>query len=170
MLKTQRLNCKCKRIGVMNLLVELMSESLIQLDVEANSPEEAIRLAAMPLVLEGMIEERYVDGIINALYEFGPYFVLLPHVALPHTRSEEGAIKNAIGITTLKNPVKFGNESNDPVKYVFTLSAVENGSHLAALASLAELFEDEEFFRILDNAKSSSEIMKYIQKQRKEEK
>ena len=146
------------------MLVELISESLIQLDIEASSPEEAIRQAAYPLVQEGMIEERYVDGIIKALNNFGPYFVLLPHVALPHTREEEGAIKNAIGISTLKNPVNFGNESNDPVKYLFTLSATENGSHLAALASLAELFEDESFFKLLESAKSSSEIMEYIRK------
>lgn len=151
------------------MLVELISESLIQLNIEASSPEEAIRQAALPLVAEGKIEERYVDGIIKALHEFGPYFVLLPHVALPHTRAEEGAIKNAIGISTLKNPVNFGNESNDPVKFLFTLSAIENGSHLAALASLAELFEDEEFFHILDHAKSPSEIIEYIKKQRKED-
>lgn len=38
------------------MLVELIMESLIQLDIEASSPEEAIRQAAYPLVQEGMIE------------------------------------------------------------------------------------------------------------------
>ena len=34
--------------------------------------------------------------------------------------------------------------------------------HLNALAELAEMFEDEEFYHILEQAKEASEIMDYI--------
>ncbi len=144
------------------MLVELISESLIQLDIEASSPEEAIRQAAYPLVQEGMIEERYVDGIIKALNNFGPYFVLLPHVALPHTRAEEGAVKNAIGISTLKNPICFGNSDNNPVKYIFFLSAMDNEKHIDAMGELLELMNNPVFLSLLDQSNDREEFMHYL--------
>ena len=62
----------------------------------------------------------------------------------------------------LKTPVVFGNEANDPVKYLFCLSAKDNMEHLNALAELAEMFEDEEFYHILEQSEKTSEIMDYI--------
>ena len=44
-----------------------------------------------------------------------------------------------MGIVTLKDPVEFGSADNDPVKFLFPLSAKDNDSHLGALQSLVEL-------------------------------
>ena len=94
----------------------------------------------------------------------GPYIVLTKHVALPHARPESGALESAIGIATLKTPVEFGNEDNDPVKYLFSLSAKDSSEHLGALADLAVLFEDKAFFELLDRTTDPKEIMDYINK------
>ena len=94
--------------------------------------------------------------------ESGPYIVITKHVALPHARPEAGAKDIAIGIATLDTPVVFGNEENDPVKYVFSLSAVDSNSHLRAMSELVELLDEEEFFRTLDKAKNAEEIINYI--------
>lgn len=75
-----------------------------------------------------------------------------------------GALESAIGIATLKTPVVFGNEANDPVKYLFCLSAKDNMEHLNALAELAGMFEDAQFYRLLEQAESAKEIMEYISK------
>jgi PTS system ascorbate-specific IIA component len=100
------------------MLKHLTDESLIRLGIEATDWEDAIRQAAEPLKEQGKITQGYIDGIIRNMEEAGPYFVLAPHIALPHTRPEEGALQSAIGIATLKTPVAFGSESNDPVKFV----------------------------------------------------
>ena len=100
-----------------------------------------MRKAAQPLVDEGKVKTSYVDDIIKGVKEMGPYIVLTKHVALPHARPESGALESAIGIATLKTPVEFGNEDNDPVKYLFSLSAKDSSEHLGALADLAVLFE-----------------------------
>lgn len=151
------------------MLTKLINSNLIQLGLHAENREQAIRISAQPLIDNGMINEYYMENILKVLDEVGPYFVLLPSVALPHARSEEGALENAIGITTLSEPVKFMSEANDPVKYIFTLSSVNNGQHLEALSTLAELFEDEEFFKQLDNAKNPDDVMNYL-KEREEKK
>ena len=103
-----------------------------------------------------------MDGIIKALNNFGPYFVLLPHVALPHTRAEEGAVKNAIGISTLKNPIWFGNSDNNPVKYIFFLSAMDNEKHIDAMGELLELMNNPMFLSLLDQSNDREEFMHYL--------
>ncbi len=146
------------------LLKDLLSEELILLNIDASDWEDAIRKAAQPLVAEKKVTESYVDDIIVGVKNNGPYIVLTEHVALPHARPESGALESAIGVATLKTPVEFGNEANDPVKYLFTLSAKDSSQHLSALSELASLFEDKEFFNLLDNSNNPKEIMEYINK------
>ena len=98
------------------MLKDLVSEKLIKLQIEASDWEDAVRKAAQPLVDDGMVKTSYVDDIVKGVKEMGPYIVLTKHVALPHARPESGALESAIGIATLKTPVEFGNEDNDPVK------------------------------------------------------
>ena len=69
-----------------------------------------------------------------------------------------------IGIATLATPVEFGSEANDPVKYLFCLSARNNTEHLDALADLAERLEDQEFFKMLDQATDPKEVLDYLSK------
>lgn len=146
------------------MLKDLTNEKLIKLNIQASDWEDAVRKSAQPLIDEGKVKQTYVDDMIVGVKENGPYIVLTKHVALPHARPESGALESAIGIATLETPVKFGNEANDPVKYLFCLSAKDNSEHLNALAELAGMFEDEKFFKLLDNAKDGKEIMDYIKK------
>lgn len=144
------------------MLSEIINEKLIKLNVNASGWEDAIRKSAAMLVENNKVSKNYVDAIISNAKEFGPYIVITKHVALPHARPEAGAKEIAIAISTLEKPIKFGHKENDPVKYIFCLSAVDSDSHLRAIAELAELFEKDEFFRLLDNAKSTKEIIDFI--------
>ena len=146
------------------MLKDMVSEKLIRLQIEADNWEDAVRQAAQPLVDENKAKMSYVDDIIKGVKEMGPYIVLTKHVALPHARPESGALENAIGVATLKTPVEFGNEENVPVKYMFCLCATGNSEHLNALAELAGLFEDKDFFELLDKTTDPAEVMAYINK------
>lgn len=144
------------------MLKDLTSEELIRLNIDAKDWEDAIRQAADALLQNGKIKPSYIDAIISTVKEVGPYIVITKHVALPHARSEAGAIESAIGIATLKQPVVFGNKENDPVKYLFCLSAQNSESHINALADLTGLLECEDFYIFLDQAKDASEVIQYI--------
>lgn len=146
------------------MLKDLIDEKLVTLNIEATDWEDAVRKASQPLIDNGKVEQGYVDDMIAGVKQFGPYIVLTKHVAMPHARPESGAKECAIGVATLKTPVEFGNADNDPVKYLFPLSATDNSKHLEALAALAGLFEDEEFFKFLDNATSAKEVIDYLNK------
>ncbi|UUX33753.1 BglG family transcription antiterminator [Fundicoccus culcitae] len=146
------------------MLSEIVNEQLIQTKISAIDWRDAIRKSAAPLVSTKRITANYVEAMIKNSEEGNQYIVITKHVALPHARPEEGAKKVALGITTLKDPINFGNEQNDPVKYIFCLSAIDNKTHLRALSELVELLEDSEFYRILDEADNAKEIMDYIKK------
>ena len=65
-------------------------------------------------------------------------------------------------LLNLYSPFVLGNNENDPVKYVFCLSAIDNNSHLRAMSELVELLEEDEFFKVLDSAKEAKEIIDFI--------
>lgn len=144
------------------MLLDLTSEELIRLKIDAKDWEDAIRQSAGALLENGKITPSYIDAIVQTVREVGPYIVLTKHVALPHARSEAGALESAIGIATLKTPVVFGNKENDPVKYLFCLSAKDSESHINALAELTGLLEREDFYAFLDQAEDASEVIQYI--------
>lgn len=143
-------------------LSDMVSESLICFKVKADNWEEAVRNSASVLVDEGIVTSEYVDSMVNTAKESGPYIVVTKHVALPHAKPEDGAIKTAMGIAVLEHPIKFGNKTNDPVKYVFSLSSVDHEKHLQAMAELLELLGNEEFYNILDNAQKAKDVIDYI--------
>ena len=144
------------------MLSDLLDESLVLLDVEATDWQDAVRKAAQPLVDNGKVTPSYVDDIIKGVNDLGPYIVITEHVALPHARPESGALESAVGIVTLKEPVEFGSADNDPVKFLFPLSAKDNDSHLGALQSLVELLSDPDFFVQLENAKTPQDVVELV--------
>lgn len=143
-------------------LKEMIKPELIRLNIEATNWEEAVRLAYEPLVQHHYITQNYVEETVRSVKIVGPYIVITKHVALPHTKPECGALSIALGIGVLKSPVKFGNQDNDPVKYIFSLSAIDNQTHLTAMAELLDLFNQKSFFEKLDIANNSREIMEYL--------
>ncbi|WP_251866918.1 BglG family transcription antiterminator [Enterococcus malodoratus] len=141
-------------------LTDILSPAFIQLNLSTNSWEEAFYVAATPLIESEIVSRRYIDKIIQTTFEEGPYMVISDLVALPHARPEDGAEKVGLGITVLKNPIKILGKT--PMKYIFTLAAVDNRKHLTALAELVTLIDQSDFFEMLDSVQSSEEAYQWI--------
>ncbi|WP_251545311.1 PTS sugar transporter subunit IIA [Limosilactobacillus caecicola] len=138
--------------------MSLVDPELIQLNVEASDWKDAIQKAVKPFVDHHKVTKEYSKRIIEIAEETGPYIVIAPHVALPHASSKDGVLADAIGLTTLKEPVKFGNKDNDPVKYLFTLSSVKPEGHLDQMAELVQLLQKDNFYTQLDQAQSVQQV------------
>ena len=150
------------------MLSEIITKELVQLNVEAVDWRDAIKKSAAPLVKNNKVTEGYVQAMIDSTEESGPYIVITKHVALPHARPEEGVKELAISITTLEKPIEFGNDDNDPVKYVFCLGAIDNVTHLKALSELVDLLGESVFYDKLEKAKEPNEIISFIKKYERE--
>lgn len=143
--------------------MRFLDNELIKLDTKVNNAEEAISEAGNLLMKEGVIETTYIDAMIHAYKENGPYFVLAPHIAIPHARPEDGVNEASVSLLQLKQPIEFGHDSNDPVQMVFGLGASSNEEHLTLLRKLTTLLNDPEKVDVLKNSKDINEIQKTIE-------
>lgn len=146
------------------MLRDLITWNTIKLNAEGSDWKEAIRLGTQMLIDNGSVEDRYYDAIINNFKEFGPYMVVAPGIVLSHARPENGVKKLSMSLLTLKNPVEFGSESNDPVKLVITLAALDNENHLKALSQLMELFMNSEDMALIFKASNKEDVIEIIGK------
>jgi mannitol/fructose-specific phosphotransferase system IIA component (Ntr-type) len=138
---------------------ELIRESLIDVDIEVEDWQGAIRAVGKLLVQDGAVEERFVDAMIRVAKEFGPYIVVAPGIALPHARPEDGVIQASIAIIRLKTPVNFGNEENDPVYLVVALAAVDQNQHIEGLKQLAMVLGNQEKIQAIKEAKTKDDLV-----------
>lgn len=148
--------------GKVLMLSEVLKEEYISLGDECNNWIDAVKASGNVLVKNSVIDKDYIDLAINNVKELGPYIVITKGVAIPHASNKYGVYKTAISLIRLKEPVTFCSSENDPVKYVFMLATIDSNSHVLALADLVNLLEDKEFYKCIDDAKSSSEIIEYI--------
>ncbi len=58
------------------MLKDVLSANHIQLNVPVQNWEEAIERSAQPLVKEQIIEKRYIEAMVAAVEEYGPYIVI----------------------------------------------------------------------------------------------
>ncbi|MFS0933871.1 BglG family transcription antiterminator [Enterococcus casseliflavus] len=130
------------------MLLDMMRPELIQLNKKARTWEEAFYLAANPLIERKIITRNYIDSIIQQTRSEGAYMVIFDQVALPHTVPEAGAKKLGMGLTTLESEVYV--LGTIPVKYIFTLSALDSKQHLNAMTQFITLIESKDFFRELE--------------------
>lgn len=144
------------------VLRDIITEETIKLNIKVKDWEEAVRLGGKLLVNAGAVEERYVEAMVDSVKKIGPYIVILDGVAMPHARPEDGACKVGMSILTLKDPIEFGNEENDPVKLVISFCAIDSESHLKALSQLMVLLEDEDAVNKILASNNTDEVMEII--------
>ncbi|MGV8981861.1 BglG family transcription antiterminator [Clostridium sp.] len=150
------------------MLNDLLTFDVIKLNVECSSWKEAILEGTSLLEEKGCIEKRYSEAIIDNFNEFGPYMVVAPGIVLSHARPENGVKKLSMSLITLRNEVKFGNETNDPVKLVITLAATDSETHLKALSQLMELFMNSADLNAVMNSTNKEQALEIIKKYSKQ--
>lgn len=123
--------------------------------------EESIKIAANPLIEKKSIEKRYVDAMINSIKELGPYIVLMPGIAMPHSRPENGVNETSFSLLIIKNGVLYP-KKDQAIKVVIVLAAKDNESHIEALTNLSDFLDDEEKIEELLNSNSINEVMKIL--------
>lgn len=115
----------------------------ILIDQQAASWQEAIRIAAQPLMNAGSITQAYVEQMIQSVEKLGPYIVLMPGFALAHAAPGETVKKNDISLATFKAPVDFKSENGD-VSVVMCLACTDKSSHVERLQSIAGILMEHE--------------------------
>lgn len=124
-----------------NLMENLLTENIHTKD-HVSDWKEAIRVAALPLLHKGNISENYIDAMIANVVENGPYIVIMPRVAMPHARVEEGSYKTGTSVLKLRDGVMFPQDKE--VQLIIVLSAKDNDAHMQLLSDMVDVFMDED--------------------------
>lgn len=136
-----------------------MLKQKIQIIEDAENWEEAIRISAKPLLDNNNIEYRYVDSIINNVYKYGAYIVLVDGAAMPHSRPEDGVIKMGMSFLKIKNGIDFYKTENK-VYLFFTLAAENSSSHQDAMSELADILGNDNLVKkIIQEDLTEEEIL-----------
>ena len=123
--------------------------------------EESIRECCKPLEADGTVNPEYADDIIECVNKFGPYIVIVPNVAMPHSTARIGSNgKTAIGFMHSDVPVNFEDGDDEKqVKTFFTLSATDQDAHLKNMQMLVQVLMNEEVLERLKNIQSPEELL-----------
>lgn len=128
---------------------------------EAKDWQDAIRLACSPFVADGTVEPEYAEDVIRCVQKYGPYIVLFPGVAMPHSQ-EGGPLVHGTGISFMRlaDPVSF--DPKDPEKWAdlfFAIAADDPAVHLENIKSLMDVLQNEELLERLRAASCDEDLL-----------
>lgn len=122
---------------------------------------DSIRECCKPLEADGTVDPVYAEEIIACVEKHGPYIVLVPGVAMPHsTENAKGCNGTAIGFMRCSEVVHFeeGNEEKD-AQIFFTLCSTNQEEHFANMQRLYAILTDDAVVERLRAATSPEDLL-----------
>ena len=110
----------------------------------------------------GSITNEYINAMIGNVKGFGPYIVICPYVAIPHAQSQAGVHRLGMSFLKLEEEVCVLDNPQKPVKVFITLAAIDNHTHLRALAQLSNILTNEDTREQLLACSSVEDVMELI--------
>lgn len=141
------------------MLIDYLKERITIIDAAA-SWEEAIAIAAKPLIEEQAITEDYIKAMVQNVINNGSYIVIVPGFAMPHARPETGVLKNGLAFLKLKKPVIFPDEKE--VRVMIVLAACDPEWHLDLMGELSEILMEDEILNQLFEANNKETVLKIL--------
>ena len=148
------------------LLKELVEKKLTCYEEGFEDWKDAVKANGVPLKREGYIDDSYLDAVIACVEKYGPYIVIAPNIAMPHsTEGAPGVYKTGIGFMKTEQPVHF--DVNDPEKdarLFFMLASNDSEAHLNNMMQLAEMLSNDDLVADLLNAKNDEDVLAVAEK------
>ena len=143
-------------------LADYLPTELIELQRTAATWQEAIRIGGNLLYQHGYCEKRYIEAMIQAVHDLGPYMVVIPGISFAHARPEDGMIRDGISLINLAQPVNFGHETNDPVSVVICFGGRNHNTHVRMLQALSSYLIEEQHQQLLKSAMEKEWLLQSI--------
>ncbi|MCL2560437.1 MAG: BglG family transcription antiterminator [Turicibacter sp.] len=111
-------------------LGDLLAADALLLQRSVANWRSAIELAARPLLVAGSISDDYVQAMIEAVENFGPYMVFIQDIAVVHAEPSRGVLQEGLSVLTLEVPIVLGDMQGVPVSCFIVLATAEKESQL----------------------------------------
>ncbi len=146
-------------------LKELVDKKRVCFHESFDTWEDAVRAGCQPLIDDNTIEENYIQEIIDCVNKYGPYIVIAPDIAMPHSQEGVTGVKDtAISFMKVEQPVHFevGNPEKD-ARLFFTLASKDHNIHLENMSKLAMLLSSQDVIDALLNAKNEEDLLAIVE-------
>lgn len=140
-------------------LEQLITPERVQLVPACASWQDAVTLAAQPLLSDGSITEEYVDAVIANNIKNGPYSILKEGFALPHAQVSATVKRVCMSLLILKEPVGFSPAPEHQVRVILFTAFIDAKIHLNAMMELIEKINDDAWFAHLSGATTVHEVL-----------
>ena len=128
--------------------------------------QEAIRISGEIMKENNLVTNKYIDQVIADVKQYGPYIVIVPGVAMPHSQADSsGVLGTGIGLTIFPEAVSF--DQKDPEKdaqLFFMLAAKDNPTHMKNIANLSNLLMEDGMIEDLRKVKSLRDYQEVMRK------
>lgn len=143
------------------LLKEIVDKGLYHFAPGAASWQDSIKLSCKALEEAGIVGPKYADEIIKCVNENGPYIVIMPDIALPHSiENSPNAFGTAIAFTKFGKSVSFDDtDSEKSASVFFTLAATDDELHLKNMRKLFKMLTNEELCADLKKVTSKADLL-----------
>ena len=120
------------------MLKEIIEKGYFSFEQHFDDWQEAIRAGYRTLLEAGVVEDIYVQAVIDCVNKYGPYIVIVPDIAMPHsTEGAKGCHGTAISFMKVEEPGDFDKQDPDKkARLFFSLAAVDHEQHLHNIEEL----------------------------------
>lgn len=143
-------------------LAELVTEKYIKKIKRVADWEEAINLAATPMIDSGGISPDYPAKIIANYHENIPHIVFGKEVAIPHANFEQAVHQLGMCLLVVEEGVRF--TEHQFVHLILLLATPDKNSHLSAMLQLLDLSANDVDVQQIITAKTTEEIHSILRK------
>jgi len=148
------------------MLKEFVEKKHYKFAEEAKNWQDAIRMSCEALEADGTVESNYKEDIIACVEKYGPYIVIIPNIAMPHSQEcAMGVNKTAISFMKLNKPVSFDPDDREKdAKLFFTLASCDSKQHLENMMKLTEMLLNEDVVAALMEANTENDLLEISKK------
>ena len=146
----------------MIFLQQAFGTDSIEVRESIESREAAISVAGELLIASGRAKHEYLQSMLEAIDQFGPYMVIAPGIALAHGKPSEAVIETGLSLLVLEQAIEFKHSQNDPVQLVFGLAATNHESHIGLMSELAEFLSNQSNVNFLLTCTEPEQIRAFL--------
>lgn len=148
------------------LLKEFVTRKVTSYHNQFDTWQDSIRASCQPMIDNNIIDACYCDAIIDCVEKYGPYIVIAPNIAMPHsTENAIGVHETCIGFMKVEKPVHFDpNNTEMDARLFFVLASVDHEKHLANIMALSEMLMNEELVEDLLKVNNDDDLLAVAEK------
>lgn len=151
----------------MDILHTTIEEGNVSLQYVAHTWKYAIYEGCRILEDKNHIHSKFYHDIIDATEKYGAYYIITPHVAIPHVSDESNILSNSMSIVILKEYVIFP-KKDKKVDILFTLAFQKNFIDTHNITEqLISIFEDKLFPSRLRKCSTQKELLSAYEEREK---